>query len=525
MTVVETEAGLVRGQLLAGSTVFRGIPFARSPVGSLRWQPPQPAEQWTGVRDAQTFGPMVPQVPIPFPMFALDGLMSESGCLTVNVWTPAADALQRPVLVWIHGGAYSGGVGSLAGGSPLMRNDGARLAARGDVVVVTLNYRIGPFGFLRLTDLTDGEIASSGNEGLLDQVAALQWVRNNIAGFGGDPNNVTIVGQSAGGMSVGTLLAMPSARGLFHKAVVQSGGAHMCTNVARANAYAERLLHAVGVDPRHPEALADLPSDRLVEAFSTVREGLQLEPFDAALGPGSFAGSPVVDGHSIPELPIDAVRSGRGARVPLLVGSTLDEFRIFSLLPSFPPTIEAALLPMLLSVGFQGHDHAPIVEAYTAARAARGAGVSPEDLYYAIESDRNFRMPGVRLAEAMDGLGEPVYSYLFTWPSPAFEGGLGSPHGIDVGFLFGTHADDDVAASFSGSSRAADVLSETMQDSWSSFAREGKPFSESTGVWPTYGEEHRTMILGAQMRVELDPLGEERLAWDSQPDRLIGGFA
>ena len=235
---VSIHQGKLEGDDQGGLSVFKGIPFAAPPVGTRRWLAPEKPASWTGVRDARRFGAVNHQNKLmlsALSAFVIDGEQSED-CLTLNVWTPALDGKRRPVMVWIHGGAFTIGSGSQA------LYDGSVLARRGDTVVVTINYRLGPLGFLRLADVTNGKIPSSGSEGMLDQVAALEWVRDNIAEFGGDPGNVTIFGESAGGMSVGTLLAMPAARGLFHKAIPQSGASHTGATVARANHTAERVL-------------------------------------------------------------------------------------------------------------------------------------------------------------------------------------------------------------------------------------------------------------------------------------------
>jgi para-nitrobenzyl esterase len=235
---VSIHQGKLEGDEQGGLSVFKGIPFAAPPVGARRWLAPEKPASWSGVRDARRFGAVNHQNKLmlsALSAFVIDGEQSED-CLTLNVWTPALDGKRRPVMVWIHGGAFTIGSGSQA------LYDGSVLARRGDTVVVTINYRLGPLGFLRLADVTNGKIPATGSEGMLDQVAALEWVRDSIAEFGGDPGNVTIFGESAGGMSVGTLLAMPAARGLFHKAIPQSGASHTGATVARANHTAERVL-------------------------------------------------------------------------------------------------------------------------------------------------------------------------------------------------------------------------------------------------------------------------------------------
>src|ERR1700719_4861160 len=258
---VSTRSGKLEGDDQGGLLVFKGIPFAAPPVGARRWLPPEKPASWTGVRDARRFGAVAHQNRMmlsALTAMVIDGEQSED-CLTLNVWTPALDGKRRPVMVWIHGGGFTIGASSQA------LYDGSNLARRGDVVLVTVNYRLGPLGFLRLADVTGGKIPASGSEGMLDQVAALEWVRDNIAEFGGDPGNVTIFGESAGGMSVGTLLATPAARRLRHKAIPQSGACHTGAPVARANRTAERVLSRLHVQPGDVAAIRALTRAQLLE--------------------------------------------------------------------------------------------------------------------------------------------------------------------------------------------------------------------------------------------------------------------
>src|SRR5690242_3481977 len=256
--LAETRRGRVRGLAEGGLAVFRGIPYARPPIGPRRFGPPEPAESWTGTHDATLFGPSAPQNgALIGPIMSLGIGRTDEDCLYLNVWTPAADGRRRPVLVWIHGGAF------LLGSGSQMLYDGAALARRGDVVVVTINYRLGAFGFLRLRERFGQRLPATGNEGLLDQIAALEWVRDEIEAFGGDPGQVTIFGESAGSMSCATLLAMPRARGLFHRAILQSGGANFVWPCEIATRLAEHVVAELGVTS--PEALQTLEADRILE--------------------------------------------------------------------------------------------------------------------------------------------------------------------------------------------------------------------------------------------------------------------
>jgi para-nitrobenzyl esterase len=392
------------------------------------------------------------------------------------------------------------------------------LVRRGDVVLVTINYRLGALGFLNLNEVTNGRIPASGNEGLLDQAAALEWVRDNIAAFGGDPDNVTIFGESAGGMSVGSQLALPAASGLFHKAIPQSGACHTANTLQRAVAVGERVTRDLGT--RDPDQLRAVSVERLME----VQAGLT--PLGATAGSdpelGGMPLQPCVDGEVLPDLPIRRVGAGSAAGIPLLVGSTRDEWKLFGALDPATQTLDDEGLRARLA-DIPGADG--LIAAYRDARAKREQATSPAELFMAIATDRMFRMPGVRLVETQRPHESRVYSYLVTWPSPLMGGALGSPHAVELGPLFGNHDLNDATASFFGKGPAADALSVGMQQAWTSFARSGDPSSESLGAWPAYTEERRaTMILGEECRLEDGPLDDERRAWDSVPAEVLGNL-
>ena len=347
-------------------------------------------------------------------------------CLNLNMWTPGLNGARRPVMVWIHGGGFTIGAGSQE------IYNGTVLARRGDVVIVTINYRLGPLGFLRLNDVTDGRIPSSGNEGLLDQIAALKWVRDNIAEFGGDPNNVTIFGESAGGMSVGALLAMPLARGLFHKAIAQSGSCDTVSTAARANQTAERVLSKVGVSADDAEAIRALPIAQLLAGVF----GPDGKMPDRELG---MSYQPVVDGDLVPRELIEMVAQGSAAGVAVMVGSNLEEWKLFSAMDPAAQKLDKATLAARMSKRLTADFARAVIATYESARVGPGASISPPELYSAIETDRVFRMPGVRLAESNGRSERRVYNYLFTWRSPAMRGALGSCHALELGFVFGTN--------------------------------------------------------------------------------------
>src|SRR5947209_5126799 len=318
-TVVRTQQGAVRGSVFDEVVAFKGIPYAAPPFGPNRFQPPRPVELWDGVREALNYGPTAPKAPYvpPFDVLIPEVDIAGSDCLNLNIWSPDLGQASLPVMVWIHGGAFANGSGSV----PVY--DGTRFARDG-VVCVTINYRLGADGFLYLGD-------GIANLGMLDQIAALTWVQENIAAFGGDPNNVTIFGESSGGMSVATLMAMPRAAGLFRRAIAQSGAAHHVISPATAQRIGQYLAEKLGVEPTR-EAIATVPLNRLTQAQQQLRVEISAKP-DPALW-GEVAANlmpfePVVDGSLLPARPLDSIAAGASANVDVLVGNNADEFRLY----------------------------------------------------------------------------------------------------------------------------------------------------------------------------------------------------
>jgi para-nitrobenzyl esterase len=483
---VELASGRVGGSSEGPLSVFRGIPFARPPVGPLRFGAPQPPEPWTGVRAATAFGPAAAQSVIDVayvPGFSLwEGIGATSeDCLTLNVWTPGLTG-RRPVLVWLHGGAFLKGAGSQA------LYDGATLAQRGDAVVVTANYRLGAFGFLGLD-----EERFAANAGLLDQLAVLEWVADHAAAFGGDPANVTVMGESAGAVSVTALMTVPRAAGRFHRAVAQSGAGRRIPTCGKAAEMADRLLARLGVDRARAGDLFDLPTERLLSAQVAVSVDVRRDDIGAGF-------QPWIDGDVLSLQAVDGLAAGSAAGVPFLVGTNEHEMNLWRVLePGLRRLDEDGL-----NVRVQRHVGEAAGDLIAAYRAAR-PGAAPVELWQAIWSDREFRIPSLRATEAQAGRAA-TYSYLFTWPSPA--PGIGSCHGLELPFLFGT-LDSQGADAFAGSGPAAEALATTIQDAWLAFVRTGDP------GWPSYDLTARsTMVLGAECGVIDDPSGVERLAWD-----------
>lgn len=508
--IAETTCGKIEGVFRKGLYIFRGIPFAAPPIGEKRWLPPEPPQPWGGVRQAVEFGSTCPQVPMEISLLNPPEQQPQSeDCLYLNIWTPGLDNARRPVMVWIHGGGFTTGSGSW-----LIYN-GRRLASRGDVVVVTINYRLNVFGFINLKEVTKGKIPATGNEGLLDQVFALQWVRDNISNFGGDPNNVTIFGESAGGMSVGTLLAMPEAKGLFHKAILQSGAAHHVSSIERAVKVAEMFLDVAGIKPGEAEKLRSLTTEQLLGTYKE----LVARARDPRSGLVDLPLRPVVDGSVLPDMPPRAIASGSADDVAIMVGTNLDEWKLFALVDAGLAEMDEAKLLRRCQRLIPGTDAAALVEAYRKARARRGQPVTPVDLFTAIQSDRIFRIPAIRLTEAHRGRSRRNYMYLFDWVSPLRDGALGSCHALELGFVFGTLDDN-----FTGSTEEARALSEKMQDAWTSFARSGDPSCPSLGNWKTYDDRRETMMLGKDCRLVDAPYDEERQAWQNVPDTVLSSF-
>jgi len=508
--VATMRAGKVEGETVRGIELFRGLSYARPPVGKLRFRPPQPPEPWEGVRRAVRTGPTAPQISPVLPLLARliggGGTGHSEDCLYLNVWTPAVDRRRRPVLVWIHGGAFVMGSGSTR------LYSGRRMATRNDVVVVTLNYRLGALGFLNLRGLIPGADDAPSNAGLRDQIAALEWVRDNIEAFGGDPENVTIFGESAGAMSVATLLGTPSAQGLFHRAVMQSGAAHNVLSAEQAANAAELFLRELGVDALDTLALERITVPKLLRAQRDIalKGGMQL---------GLLPWAPSVDDDLLPGQPLDAIANGSSSSVPILIGTNRDEWKLFMLGDRTGRQLDEAGLRQRLEWTVPGRDpdgtpYAELaLETYRRTRTGRGRA-SPSALWVAIQSDRVFRYPATRLAELHAQHTPATYSYLFTWAPPLARNQLGAAHGIEIPFVFGTLREPLLQPVF-GMTRGARALGRRMQDAWVQFARTGNPEHEKLPAWQTYEATRRsTMILGPRCYAEDRPLDDERSFWE-----------
>jgi len=394
-TIVETQYGKVQGAISGTVFISKGIPFAQPPLGDLRFRAPQAPSPWAEVRDATTFGlASVQSARMMQRLFAANPQPSGEDCLYLNIWSPGADDKPRPVLLWIHGGAFTMGSGSIPW------YNGTAFATNGDVVIVTINYRLGALGFLHLADFGGKEKDLSSNCGLLDQIAALEWVRDNIAAFGGDPDNITVFGESAGAMSIGTLLAMPMAKGLFQKAILQSGASHTVLDKERASRIANKFMDTL--DIHKVTDLLDVSGEQLLAAQDKV----------SGAG-GRLAFQPVVDTATLPQQPIQAIANGSANGVALLVGTNRDEMRLFTMLDPAQATPDMAMLEQLFGTK---------AKAVAATYEANQPEQSSSDAWIDFLTDRTFRIPAIRLAESQSVHGTNVWIYRFDWPTPVFGG-------------------------------------------------------------------------------------------------------
>lgn len=493
--VVTTPSGKIEGTDLGHSVEFRGVPFAAPPIGPLRYREPQPVESWNGVRPAKSFGPVAPQndaMSVLVRRFLGGVTVQSEDCLYLNVWTPAADGKRRPVMVWIHGGAFTLG----SGGNELY--SGSRLSRRGDVVVVTINYRLGSVGFLNADGSFGKDSGIVPNVGLHDQIAALRWVRDHIEAFGGDPEQVTIFGESAGGMSVGTLLGTPSAQGLFHRAILQSGAAHNVSTEPKAAEVARMFLEELGEAGESPDALRDAPVRSLLRAQQKIAGQLGILL-------GILPWQPSVDGTLVTEPPLAAIRSGRVVPVPTIIGTNRDEWRLFLMgdprmrnlnADAFERRVRRTLRAVL-----ERDDEELVTSAITRYGPALG---TPIHRWSTFQSDRVFHAPAALLAAACHDAGAPVYSYRFDW-SPRMVGGItGSFHALEIPFVFGTLRSGFLRAIL-GSTTDARSLSNRMQQAWLAFARDGVPAAENLPEWLPFTDTSRhTMIFGPETGVHED---------------------
>jgi para-nitrobenzyl esterase len=487
---VEVAQGTLRGRSEGSIRRFLGVPYAAPPFGDRRMLPPQPAPAWDGERDATAFGPTVPKNPFPAPFDELLPEPDEPGedCLNLNVWTPDGNPSGLPVLVWIHGGAFVNGSGRVS------IYDGATFARDG-VVCVTINYRLGADGFL---DLGDGHT----NIGLRDQIAALQWVRDNIAAFGGDPAKVTIAGESAGGMSVTSLLSSPAAAGLFRRVIAQSGAGHHAIGEADAQRVGKEVATRLGVDATRG-AVSGVGVEQLLAVQAALSAEVQEMPDPGRWGEvaaNMMPFEPSIDGDVLPARPIDSIRAGQGADVDLLIGWNTDENLLFMVPAGTLAAVDDVVLAgTAAACGLSGD----AIDAYRAERPDD----SPGELLAAIMTDWMFGIPAVRVAEARVGGPGRTFMYEFAWRSPMMGGALGACHALELPFTF-SNLDAEGVAWLAGDDPPAD-LAATMHAAWVAFITTGDP------GWAPYDAATRTTMRFDTVSEPVgDPHRRERGVWE-----------
>jgi para-nitrobenzyl esterase len=504
--VVATKSGKVVGLAASGVCTFKGIHYGANPEGAMRFMPPVPPMPWSETAEALNYGDLAPQnlsgasgsdIRVAMGDIFGPGKVSEN-CLVLNVWTPNLTRGTRPVMVWLHGGGYTGG----SDGAPTY--DGTNLARKRNVVVVGINHRLNVFGYLYLGKIGGAKYADSGNAGMLDCVLALEWVRDNIAHFGGDPNNVTIFGESGGGGKVSVLMAMPPAKGLFHKAIVESGSTLRVSTPDEADAAARKYL-----------ALLKIATDRVDDLQKVPMEDM-LAAMRAMTGPNSIRLGPVVDGRSLPRQPFDPDAPAQSANIPMLIGTNGTETTaLLGIADASLFSLNEADMRAKLRSYLHVSDDAQI-DSLVAVYKKRRPDATPSDIYFAVTTDRMMRMNAVTQAERKAAeQAAPAYMYIFDWRSPVLGGKLRSPHGIELAFVF-DNTDKTTGMNGTGSDLAP--LAEKVSAAWAAFARTGNPNAPGLPHWPAYDAATRaTMIFGDECKVVNDPGKDERLAISALP--------
>ena len=506
--VVDTGCGPVAGYIREGIYTFKGIPYADTTEGDHRFVPPVKAKAWTDVRSSRQYGHVAPQPPRTgwandeeaF-MFTWDDGIPGEDCLRVNIWTPGInDGKKRPVMVWLHGGGFTAG-----SGQELRSYDGENLARRGDVVVVSLNHRLNALGFLDLSKFGE-RYQPSANVGMLDIVAALEWVRDNIAGFGGDASRVTLFGQSGGGGKVGALMGMPSAKGLFHRAIVESGSMLRFGTPERAQTISDLVVAELGLNHPTIDQIHTLPYARIVEAGAKVLRDRNKRPAGAVPDfrhlVDQLGFSPVVDGNILPEQPFDPKASALSAEVPMIIGTTLNEFVTALNHPEYEAMTSEELTQRVK--GMFGENAEGIIQAFR----KRTPSAKPFDLWSHIAASP-VRQSAIRQASAKAALGAaPAYLYWFSWKTPILNGRPRAFHCAEIPFVFDN---TDRCETMTGGGSEARILGAKISDAWIAFASSGNPNHSGIPHWPEFSVQSvPTMIFDSTVSLVNDPDGEEQ---------------
>ena len=488
--VIDTTSGKMQGYRDDNLVIFKGIPYAEPPIDELRFSPPVAKKRWDGVLEAIKYGPCAYQGHTQLEEFTGKLQPESEDCLNLNIWTPNTDNKKRPVMFWIHGGAF------IMGGGIDPMYDGSALVRRGDVVVVTINYRLGALGYSYIPDVTV-------NAGHFDQILALKWVHDNIELFGGDPNNVTIFGESAGGYSVVALAAMPAAKGLFHRIIAQSAPA-IDPKVTKKPT--KKVMRMVGA--------GDIKAFRKISPEKIIAKQNEFMSEDTL---NLLAFRPLIEGETLPIHPLEAFRNGACKDIEFMIGTNLDEAKLFTALSPEISNLDSVDGDMLL-MGFLGRlgidntKSKAMIATYKRAREGKYS-TEPKEIMNALLTDNIFRISTIQLLEAQSKHQANTYNYMFTVPSPAFDGKLGACHALELPFVFNTF-DTPGFQDFIGKGPESEAISYKMMDAWIAFARTGNPNHDNIPKWPAYDVDKRsTMLINKEFSVAEKFLDEERAAW------------